>query len=31
MLIGGIISGNGLWRKFWLGRFITSGSSVYVC
>ena len=31
MLIGGIISGNGLCRKSWFGLFLISGSSVYVC
>jgi hypothetical protein len=28
ILIGGMISGIGVWRKFWLGRFLISGSSV---
>ena len=31
VLIGGVISGNGLWRKYWFGLFLTSRSSVYVC
>jgi hypothetical protein len=31
MLIGGMVSGNGVWRKFWLGRFMISGSSVKAC
>jgi hypothetical protein len=28
ILIGGVISGSGVCRKFWLGRFMISGSSV---
>jgi hypothetical protein len=31
MLIGGLSSGSGVWRKFWLGRLMISGSSVNVC
>jgi hypothetical protein len=28
VLIGGLISGNGVWRKFWLGRLMIFGSSM---
>jgi hypothetical protein len=31
MLIGGLTSGNGIWKKLWLGRLMISGSSVNVC
>jgi hypothetical protein len=31
MLVGGLISGNGVWRKFWLGQFMISGSRVNAC
>jgi hypothetical protein len=31
MLIGGLITGSGVWMKFWLGRFMISGSSINVC
>jgi hypothetical protein len=30
MLIGGLTSRNGVWRKFWLGRLMISGT-VNVC
>jgi hypothetical protein len=31
MLIRGLFSGSGLWKKFWLGWFMIFGSSVYDC
>jgi hypothetical protein len=31
VLIGGLVSGSGVWRKFWLGRFMKSGCNVDVC
>jgi hypothetical protein len=31
MLIGGLTCRNGVWRKFWLGRLMISGSSMNVC
>jgi hypothetical protein len=31
MLTGGMVSGNGVWRKFWLRRFMISGSSINAC
>jgi hypothetical protein len=31
IMIGGMISGSEMWKKFWLGRFIISGSSVNAC
>jgi hypothetical protein len=30
-MIGGMITRAGMWRKFWLGWFMSSGSSVNVC
>jgi hypothetical protein len=31
MLIRGLTSRNGVWRKFWLGRLMISRSSMNVC
>jgi hypothetical protein len=31
ILVGGMISGNGVWRKCWLGWLMISGSSVKTC
>jgi hypothetical protein len=31
MLIGGLISGSGVWVKLWLVWFAISGSSMNVC
>ena len=31
IFIGGMIFGNGVWRKFWLGWFLIYGRSVNAC
>jgi hypothetical protein len=31
VLVGGLVSVSGVWRKFWLGRFMISGCNVNVC
>jgi hypothetical protein len=31
MVVMGLFSRRGIWKKFWLRRFMISGSSVFVC